>query len=172
MPTCQKCLTVFPNRYRHPITKEIHNLCSRKFCIECSPFGEHNTLDITVEQKQLVNRYCPRCKETKLVEEFHNRRNGKGNSVYCKPCTSDQTLARQRKLKQQAIEYKGGKCSCCGYNNYNGALEFHHVNSAEKDFTLSLKSISFENAKAELDKCVLVCSNCHREIHAGLIKLC
>lgn len=70
-----------------------------------------------------------------------------------------------------AIAYKGGICQCCGYNKYIGALEFHHINPDEKDFGISVKGYtrSWENNKRELDKCVLVCSNCHREIHAGLI---
>lgn len=69
-----------------------------------------------------------------------------------------------------AVAYKGGVCQCCKYNKYIGALEFHHINPDEKDFGISVKgyTISWENNKKELDKCVLVCSNCHREIHAGL----
>ena len=68
-----------------------------------------------------------------------------------------------------AVAYKGGVCQCCKYNKYIGALEFHHINPDEKDFGISVKGYtrSWENNKKELDKCVLVCSNCHREIHAG-----
>ena len=69
-----------------------------------------------------------------------------------------------------AVAYKGGVCQCCKYNKYIGALEFHHINPDEKDFGISVKGYtrSWENNKKELDKCVLVCSNCHREMHAGL----
>lgn len=80
---------------------------------------------------------------------------------------------RRKKIKQMAIDYKGGSCQTCGYNKYNGALEFHHTNPNEKDFSIGEKGhcTSWEKVKEELDKCVLVCSNCHREIHAGLIKI-
>lgn len=74
---------------------------------------------------------------------------------------------RRRKLKDMAIEYKGGKCEKCGYNKCNGALEFHHLNPEEKDFSISSSGTtkSFERIKIEIDKCILVCANCHREIH-------
>lgn len=72
-----------------------------------------------------------------------------------------------------AIEYKGGKCSVCGYKKYVGALEFHHLDEKNKKFDLSTKGItrSWAKTKAELEKCVLVCANCHREIHGGLVQL-
>lgn len=74
-------------------------------------------------------------------------------------------------IKQRLVDYKGGKCQICGYNRYINALEFHHVNPEEKDFTISGGTKSFDTLKPEIDKCILVCSNCHREIHAGLIKI-
>lgn len=79
---------------------------------------------------------------------------------------------RRKKIKSWAIEYKGGKCSLCGYKRYQGALEFHHLDSFKKDFGLSMAGLtrSWERTKKELDKCLLVCSNCHKEVHAGLRK--
>ncbi|AKM82365.1 TPA: HNH endonuclease [Candidatus Berkelbacteria bacterium] len=80
---------------------------------------------------------------------------------------------RRRKIKAMAIEYKGGKCSICGYNKYAGALDFHHIDESTKKFDLSTKGLtrSWERTKTEIDKCILVCANCHREIHAGLVQL-
>lgn len=76
---------------------------------------------------------------------------------------------RRRKLREMAVEYKGGQCVFCGYKKTLSALEFHHVNSEEKDFGLSQRGLtrSWERIKRELDKCILVCANCHREVHAG-----
>ena len=118
-------------------------------------------------------KFCPRCKTKKLKIEFYNRRNGKGNSVYCKRCSNDQTVERQKDLKQKCIDYKGGKCVCCGYNKCNNVLEFHHLDPVKKEFSIShAKLTSFdENIKKELHKCALVCANCHREIHAGVLDL-
>lgn len=74
---------------------------------------------------------------------------------------------RRLKVKQMAIEYKGGKCEKCGYNKCVAALEFHHLNPEEKDFGIGSKGYTrgWEKVKEELDKCILVCANCHREIH-------
>jgi len=72
---------------------------------------------------------------------------------------------RRRRLKELAVEKKGGKCTFCGYNRYLGALDFHHLEG--KDFGLTR---SWAKVAKELEKCVLVCSNCHREIHAGLLQ--
>lgn len=73
-------------------------------------------------------------------------------------------LRRRRKL--QAIEYKGGACNRCGYNRCVAALEFHHVDPTVKKFAVSAKgrTMSWQKMQAELDKCELVCANCHREI--------
>ncbi len=76
--------------------------------------------------------------------------------------------ARRRKIRDMAIEYKGGKCEHCGYCECIEALEFHHTNSSRKDFGISSKGYtrSWKRVKEELDKCILVCANCHRELHA------
>lgn len=77
---------------------------------------------------------------------------------------------RRKKIRTMAVEYKGGKCEECGYDKCIDALEFHHRNSNEKDFSISKKGYtrSWQKVKEEIDKCMLVCANCHREIHAQL----
>jgi transcription elongation factor Elf1 len=78
---------------------------------------------------------------------------------------------RRRKIKSLAIEYKGGRCQICGYNKYPGALDLHHLYG--KKFGIGDKGYtrSWEKVKAELDKCILVCANCHRELEAGVTQL-
>lgn len=71
----------------------------------------------------------------------------------------------RRRTKVKLVEYKGGECIRCGYKKSLGALELHHLDPNEKDFTIGGKSWSFERLKKEADKCILVCSNCHIEIH-------
>jgi hypothetical protein len=80
---------------------------------------------------------------------------------------------RRRKIKTLAIEYKGGKCQVCGYIKYPGGLDFHHLDPSEKEFGIGDKGYtrSWEKVKDELDKCILVCANCHREIEAGITQL-
>ena len=84
---------------------------------------------------------------------------------------SEVVIRWRNRVKTKLVEYKGGKCQCCGYNRCIRALEFHHLDPSQKDFTISGKSKSFEPLKKEADKCILVCSNCHKEIHAGIRKI-
>jgi len=82
----------------------------------------------------------------------------------------DAVQKRRKKVREMAIKYKGAKCINCGYDRCYEALEFHHVNSSGKDFGLSDKGYtrSWAKIKEELDKCVLLCANCHREVHSGM----
>jgi len=116
-------------------------------------------------------KYCPKCKNECSISEFYNRRGKIGGSVYCKSCTTTQVVDRTKKLKQEMVDYKGGCCEICGYKKYIGALDFHHKNPSEKDFTIAhIRQYKFDDLiKKELDKCMLVCSNCHREIHGNVL---
>jgi len=80
---------------------------------------------------------------------------------------------RRKKIKVMAIEYKGNKCQICGYCKYPGALELHHVNKSDKSFGIGDKGYtrSWEKVRQELDKCVLLCANCHREVAAGVARI-
>lgn len=95
-----------------------------------------------------------------------------GLKKFCsKKCKNKYYVDRRRKkLKQMAVDYKGGKCQLCSYDRCLKALQFHHLNSAKKDFGISRNghTRSWARIKAELDKCALLCSNCHAEVHAGL----
>lgn len=73
-------------------------------------------------------------------------------------------------IKKELVKYKGGACSICGYNKNISALSFHHINDQDyqKEYDISTRMgnrCSLETLKKEVDKCVLVCENCHREIH-------
>jgi hypothetical protein len=69
-----------------------------------------------------------------------------------------------------AIDHKGGKCQICGYDRCHEALEFHHLDETGKDFGISNKGYtrSWSRIKQEIEKCLLLCANCHREVHSGL----
>ncbi len=70
-----------------------------------------------------------------------------------------------RKIKQKAIEYKGGKCIMCGYNKCPTSMIFHHRKPEDKKFNISNKLAKWDIVKEELDKCDLLCLNCHGETH-------
>jgi hypothetical protein len=76
-------------------------------------------------------------------------------------------IFRWRKLKEKAIEYKGGECIKCGYNQHPAALVFHHVNVETKEHSwTTLRLHPWDYIKAELDKCDLLCANCHQIVHS------
>ncbi len=79
---------------------------------------------------------------------------------------------RRRKLREMARTSKGNKCVICGYDKCQRALSFHHLDPSKKEFNLSAKGLtrSWEKIEKEIEKCVLVCANCHMEIHEGIIK--
>jgi transposase len=87
----------------------------------------------------------------------------------CKDCHEKAVIMNKNiynKNKQQAVDYKGGKCIHCGYNKSNGALDFHHVDRTQKDKNwFNLRRKPLEQLKNELDKCELLCKNCHRKVH-------
>ena len=108
---------------------------------------------------------CEKCGETD-PDRFYKRRNRNTNYSRCKTCHNKEQIERYRDYKKKAVEYKGGKCECCGYNKCMAALDFHHVDSSEKDSNWKkMRAWKFEKVKKELDKCRLVCRNCHAEIH-------
>lgn len=91
---------------------------------------------------------------------------GKNLRLRCPACAIEYVNNRRRNQKILSVNYKGGKCEICGYNKCIEALEFHHKDPSKKDMNISNTGTVFsDKVKAELDKCILVCSNCHRELH-------
>ena len=88
----------------------------------------------------------------------------------CLQCRKDRVVARRRKVKAMLVEEAGGRCLLCGYDRYPGALQFHHLDPAEKSFGLGLRGVarSLERCREEALKCVLLCANCHAEVEAGV----
>ena len=80
---------------------------------------------------------------------------------------------RRRRIKELSIAYKGGQCQLCGYKKYPGALDLHHLDPKTKSFGLGDKGYTraWATVQKELDKCALVCANCHRELEAGITQL-
>lgn len=74
---------------------------------------------------------------------------------------------KRLQLKERAVAFLGGRCVICGYDKCPTAFDFHHLDSSTKDFTISAKATWDDSFEAELRKCVLLCANCHREVHAG-----
>lgn len=104
---------------------------------------------------------CKRCSK----EIKPNKKNKIYNKNYCVGCL---VSVRRNKLKERAIQYKGGKCQNCGYNKCKRALTFHHLDPSKKTFELNsnnMFAMAWKKVEEELNKCILLCSNCHFELH-------
>ncbi len=90
-----------------------------------------------------------------------------GRGYYrCRRCRAEAVTRRRRKMKRILVEEAGGRCSRCGYSRTMRALHFHHVDPSTKRLELNAKGValSLETLRAEAQKCVLLCSNCHAEV--------
>lgn len=78
-----------------------------------------------------------------------------------------------KRRKTDLISVFGSKCCLCGFDKWQSALEFHHVNPAEKEFGITTDTTTKAIAKQldELKKCILLCSNCHRGVHSGDLEI-
>ena len=112
---------------------------------------------LDIQFVKIKNTHCNLCNK-------HLGENLKNNTK-CKTCV---TRVRRFRLKTKAVEYKGGKCERCGYNEHLAALQFHHCDSKDKDFAIGniKNSVSWDTIKKELDKCELLCANCHAIEHS------
>lgn len=101
---------------------------------------------------------------------YRSFKDGTQTKWRCSKCMSFAVSERRRKLKQLSLEYLGEACNDCGYCSNPAALEFHHADPSQKEFGISTSggTKSFERIKLELDKCLLLCANCHRDEHTRL----
>ena len=110
-----------------------------------------------------MNSICKFC-----GKEYDYKRNSGGRRTICPTCL---TLRFRYQCKKKAVEYKGGKCQQCGYSRSIRALNFHHRDPQVKDFTFSRVSTwAWTKLQRELDKCDLLCANCHMETEEKISK--
>lgn len=116
----------------------------------------------------METKICSKCKRELPVTHYHkNGFNSEGKQKYrgyCKDCAN--SLEKQRYLnKKNFVNSQKTKCEKCGEDRFY-TLDFHHRDKQEKEFTIGqFKRGSFEVIQSEIDKCVILCSNCHREFH-------
>lgn len=113
------------------------------------------------------NFFCRDCGDANRNNAFSlNKKFGKVHKSLCNVCQKNRNSGQWRTRKQGFVDYKGGKCEKCDYNKCLGGLCFHHRDPKQKDPEFYLmKNRSLQNAKEELDKCDLLCRNCHAETH-------
>jgi hypothetical protein len=112
-------------------------------------------------------RTCSRCHQSKPVSAYYvNPTRSSGIHAYCKACFNAYTTDRFRRRKKQAVEYLGGRCADCKGVYPYFVYDFHHLDATEKELQFtSLRRRAWPAIQAELDKCILLCANCHRIRH-------
>ena len=144
--TCESCGGLFPAKAL--IDGVLRDLHRRRFCLNCSPFGAHNT-----------SKVAPGSVTDERVRGVRTRRL-KSWSQYGR--------RRRRQRKHDLVALFGGACIECGYVRTVAALEFHHRDASTKDFSIAKFGGSQVKLLAEAAKCDLLCVNCHRKRHAAI----
>lgn len=150
---CKNCSNTFP--YEKEIDGKVRNLSSREYCLECSPFGEHNTNQIHKETGKR-NMQCNICQK-----EYTYEPNSGKSKDYCKTC---QVRRKRIAYKQAVVDILGGSCSKCGYSDCYSSLTLHHRRNKEIHMGHMYKE-SYKNIAEEVGKCELLCENCHTKHH-------
>lgn len=166
-----KCLKRAESRNGHT-----YWLCE---CLNCGALKEVQTSHLTSGASKTCGfcnpssckKVCPVCGKEFEVPISKNKR------TFCFDCFPEPDISlsktekitlRRRFIKKKLVEYAGGKCQRCGYDKSLRALEFHHLDPKEKNFTIGETNASFLEQKEEIKKCILLCSNCHAELHEEL----
>lgn len=119
----------------------------KKYCVICGT-------ELTGSKKMFCSNNCKQ-------KHHYNQTKSNPNSYFTQ-------VIRGYRRKLKLIDSKGGKCEICGYDKNIAALEFHHIDSSQKEFSLDARRLSnskWDSLIEEANKCILLCSNCHREIH-------
>src|SRR5256885_8139696 len=136
---CAACGKAFPAKQL--IDGKMHSLYRRRFCLDCSPFGGHNTSRNPARGPDAEARRA--AKRERRLQSYLRSLN-----------------KRRRRRKRELVEARGGRCMDCGYSDSVEALQFHHRDPSTKDFRLGAFSGSLKRFLAEATKCDLVCANC------------
>ena len=166
MKVCKKCGKSVPSTA--VIDGKWRNLCHRKFCFTCSPFGEHNTRNlVSVEKDNRILIHTRVCVECGREYKSKHKKGAKCFSCYFK--------TKKDKRSNEVYGIVGESCWICGYNKGKigrRILQFHHMPNTNKKFQLDTRSLvgmRWDRIIVEMKKCALLCCRCHAEVHAGII---
>ena len=111
---------------------------------------------------------CSKCLLDKAESEYYAKGRKDSGKLHaeCKVCFKRRMMQRFEEKSRAIVALKGGSCNLCGYDKCTAALEFHHIDPDQKEFQINKRwSMKNEAILKEIEKCVLLCSNCHREAH-------
>lgn len=119
---------------------------------------------------------CNVCQKSKELQDFYKSGIKNGNQRYkpnCKLCYDTDIVVKRTRIRNLVLEELGYYCcKICGYNKSPRALHLHHLDASTKEYQISnMWSKTDQEIKKEASKCVILCANCHAEIHDGVTNL-
>lgn len=143
--------TIDPDSFPHQIERICRDCKQRRMCAWTSSFTQTGKPEYRTRCNDCHNEYLSRLRKNKRAR------------------TTSQALDRKYLAKKRCVDYLGGACMRCGYDRCVKAMTFHHRDPEAKKFTVSqMLDRAWAVLVAELDKCDLLCFNCHMEKHCGL----
>ena len=146
MKKCKLCGEIF--KVRQIVNGQLRNFSSRKYCLKCSPFGSGNTRKLELGQ---VSKLSRKERDAKKYKKWQKK--------------------ARKERKKKLVEMFGGSCPFCKYDKCYKSFDFHHLDPSKKDMSVSRCGMltKWNTIIKEVKKCIMICANCHREYHAGLI---
>ena len=138
----------------------------RKVCPHCGRNLPYNSFTFTDKTHTKLSSWCKNCQKEKTkeirasnIEKYRSKDRENKNNAY-------------KKKRTIINSYKECGCVICGEKE-PVCLDFHHINPSDKNFDIGKQFHikATETIIKEIDKCVVLCANCHRKVHAGIIKL-
>ena len=143
--------------------KSTKKYCSNE-CVNAMRRTRWTNRDKIEKKQQLMpEKECPICNK-----KFRPKNAAANQRICCYDCMPDGVQLTRGGFLAKLKEARGGKCIKCGYNKCIKALEFHHLDPSKKDFTISNDYFKLLDAVNESKKCILLCSNCHKELHDNI----
>lgn len=159
--TCVICGTEFE------AIKSTKKYCSQECANEARKIRYHERKQNPIPLEKRANN-CPIKNCLLCGQEFKPKTAAANQRLCCYDCMPDGTQLKRGDFLAKLKQSRGGKCERCGYNTCLKALEFHHIDPEQKDFTISNDHFKLKDAIEESKKCILICANCHRELHDEL----
>jgi|ERR1044072_3654388 predicted transcriptional regulator len=128
--------------------------------------NKYKLATLNKQQRREKEPCCIKCGETDCTKFYGN------DKIICRECHKKRVNNKGRENREYAVNKLGGKCANCGYNRYIGSLDIHHLDPSIKDENFkSMRGWSIIRIDREIENCVLLCRNCHSELHGGYITL-
>jgi len=122
----------------------------------------------------MITKICKTCRVNKPLDEYHvMSKSPDGHQYDCRVCFNKKKMETYFKKSEDLFEYKGGKCAHCDLRDleHPEIYDYHHIDPATKIASVKvIMGCTLEKVRAEADKCLLLCANCHRKEHARMKK--